>query len=100
MTIDLSVIIVSDNIPSGHISSDPTGSDWLWFQPSTDKWHKQVNGEWVGTSTPSHLHPTLGDVNFTGTISVDGEAGLTGNKVLDGKRLTFTNGILTDYELA
>jgi len=45
-----------------------------------------------------HTHPTHGDINFTGTISAGGEAGLTGSRTIDGHTLTFKNGILVGYE--
>lgn len=45
----------------------------------------------------THSHPTLGDINFTGTISADGQAGLTGSRTIDGHTLTFKNGILVGY---
>ena len=45
----------------------------------------------------THTHPTHGDINFTGTISADGEAGLTGSRTIDGHTLTFKNGILVGY---
>jgi len=78
--------------------------EWKWFNPTNCKWYELVDGTWqergdIEFATSDHVHPTLGDTNFTGTISADGEAGLTGAKVLDGKRLTFKNGILVGYEV-
>lgn len=71
----------------------------------TRKWLERSDGGWIlvkeedAPATADHSHATHGDINFTGTVSVGGEAGLSGSKVLDGKRLTFTNGILTGYEV-
>ncbi|MBU2064010.1 MAG: hypothetical protein KKF93_06430 [Candidatus Omnitrophica bacterium] len=48
-------------------------------------------------SDTDHTHIALGDINFTGAISSGGSAGLTGSRLIDGKTLTFTNGLLTGY---
>jgi len=45
-----------------------------------------------------HAHATHGDINFTGTISADGQVGLTGTRTIDGHALTFKNGILVGYQ--
>lgn len=83
-------------------SQCPNG--WLWLKPIEGglEAYSFTNGAWVLEQTiglSSHSHPTHGDINFTGTISADGEVGITGSKVLDGKRLTFKNGILVGYEV-
>jgi len=102
MTIDIGVLIVGTSTPSGYIRSDANQDDWIWINPETGDWHKFniATGQYdIVIPVALHDHPELNDINFTGTISVGGEAGLTGSKVLDGKRLTFTNGILTGYEV-
>jgi len=71
----------------------------LGCEEATGVWYIYKDGEWKELGLKNHSHPTLDDINFTGTISVGGEEGLTGSKVLDGKQLTFTNGILTGYEV-
>jgi len=46
----------------------------------------------------SHSHSTLGDINFTGTVSADGQPGLTGARTIDGHTLTFKDGLLVGYQ--
>ncbi len=74
MTIDIGCLVVGEATPSGAISSEPGIADWLWFKPSANRWHKvnSSTGAWEEVGVPSHLHPTLGDINFTGSISVGG----------------------------
>ncbi len=77
---------------------------WIWLKPIDNALEVYELGEggWTLQATislTSHEHATHGNINFTGTISAGGEAGLSGTKVLDGKQLTFTNGILTGYEV-
>jgi hypothetical protein len=45
-----------------------------------------------------HSHPTHGDINFTGSVSAGGDAGITGSKTLGGFKITFKKGILTGFE--
>ena len=45
-----------------------------------------------------HTHATHGGINFTGTISANGQLGLTGARTIDGHTLTFKNGILVGYQ--
>jgi len=84
------------------INNSPPG--WLWLKPieeGLEVYSLANNGEWVKQATISydgHLHPALGDVNFIGSVSVNGAGGLSGSRVISGKRLTFTQGILTGYE--
>ena len=74
--------------------------------------------EWVGNKAPdlldprltthellpdihhpqSHSHPTHGDINFTGTVSADGDEGLTGQRTVGGYKLTFKKGLLVGFE--
>jgi len=109
------LVIASDTVPN-------VPHKWeeflLWLKLSTGELFKWAGSEWVSAFRPleqselqeavdalssvyaviAHGHPTLGDINFTGTISADGEAGVTGSRVIDGHRLTFKNGILVGYE--
>ncbi len=51
-----------------------------------------------GKASVTHSHPTLEDINFTGTVSVGGSAGLTGSRLIPTVgTLTFTKGILTGF---
>jgi len=54
--------------------------------------------QWVQLSKDGHTHPTLGNVNFTGTVSADGDEGLTGSRTLGGHTFTFKKGLLVGYE--
>lgn len=78
---------------------------WIWLKPIENglEVYSYESEGWVlqqTIPTSGHSHATHGDINFTGSISAGGEAGLTGEKILDGKRLTFKNGILVGYEVA
>lgn len=101
MTIDIGVLVVSEATPSGHISSEPGIADWLWFKPSTNRWHKvnSSTGAWEEVDVPTHLHPTLEDINFLGDISVGGDEGITGEFQGTFKKITIKKGIITDFEL-
>jgi len=94
-----------ENLFIGESPSDsahaPTG--WLWLKPVDGgiELYTYDDSVWVLKHTISfadHTHPTLGDINFTGTISAGGEAGITGARTIDGHTLTFKNGILVGYE--
>ena len=92
--------------PTEPESSDLIGpwvdSDWKWFNTSNGTWHDREGGQWIKMTADPFQHTVSsaesGDINFVGTISVGGEVGLSGSKVLDGKKLTFSNGILIGYE--
>ena len=65
---------------------------WCWIKPSTGQVFTWNGSEWVEEDI------TINDVKLTGKVTTDGEKGLSGSKVIYGKRLTFTNGILTGFE--
>ncbi len=98
MSIDIGCLIVSEATPSGSISSDPSMDDWVWLKPSTGAWHNYdaATSQWVEVA---HLHPTLGDIEFTGTITADGEEGITGN-FTNPTRISVKNGIVTRIDEA
>ncbi len=76
--------------------------DWIWFKSSTGELYEFVDGNWVLSETlslASHSHPTHGDINFTGTVSVGGDAGLTGEFEGTFKKIRIVNGIITEFEL-
>jgi len=100
MTIDIGVLVVSEREPSGNINTDPSMADWLWFEPSTGRWHQYNTGtsSWEAADVPSHLHPTLGDINFIGTISVNGYAGHSERVTIGDKKLTFKEGLCVAVE--
>jgi hypothetical protein len=70
----------------------------LGHNDASDTWYAWHNGEWEEISLSGHNHSELGDINFTGSISTGGNAGLTGSRTVHDKKLTFTNGLLTGFE--
>ncbi len=98
MSIDIGIVVVSEATPSGSISSDPSMNDWLWLKPSTGAFHNYdgATGQWVEVT---HLHPSLGDIEFTGTITAGGELGLTGEYEGTFKKIKVVDGIVTELEL-
>lgn len=66
---------------------------------STKWW--ELTDEWrlVKTDPPINSHPTHGDVDFLGTISVGSVAGLTGEYEGTFKKIKVVNGIITEFEL-
>ncbi len=98
MTIDIGNVVVSEATPSGNINSDPSMDDWVWLKPSTGVWSNfdVSTSQWVEVE---HLHPTLGDIEFTGTITADGEEGITGEYEGTFKKVKVVNGIITDFEV-
>lgn len=95
---EIAGIFVSGGAPSGLRKSDATGSNWLWFDSTNDKWYKQVGGEWVEAPHP-HSHPTHGNINFTGTVSADGLQGVTGDFEGTFKKIKIQDGIIVEFEL-
>lgn len=101
MSIDIGILVVSEGTPSGNIKSEPSMADWLWFKPSTGRWHKHTDGSWEEVEVPSHLHPTLGDINFIGSISVGGVSGMDLDVTADIKKITrivIKKGVITQFE--
>ena len=76
----------------GELRSPPDG--WIWIRPSTGKIQQYLNYEW--TDVPI----TFDSIVLSGSITTDGVVGLTGTRTIDGKNLTFKNGLLVGYEEA
>ena len=75
---------------------------WLWLKPSTGELYEFDGGQWVlkGTlSLNTHSHATHGDINFTGTVSANGDEGITGEYEGTFKKITIVKGIITEFEL-
>lgn len=88
--------------PPAHV----TGYAWVKeLEDGSQEWYRFDKDlqQWVldrtepAYATLNHSHPTHGDINFTGTISANGQAGITGTKVTPIGTLTFTKGLLTGF---
>ncbi len=79
MSIDIGCVVVSETVPSGSISSDPSMDDWVWLKPSTGVWHNYdvTTGQWVPV----------------------GVAGITGEFEGTFKKIKIENGIITEFEV-
>lgn len=60
---------------------DDAPPEWMWFKPVAGGLEIRVldQGSWVLKATISltnHAHPTHGDIDFTGSVSSGGEAGI------------------------
>lgn len=93
-------IIISDTAPTGknkytwlRILPDGTRE---WYEPDDDSW--QLVKTEPACAELDHSHPEHGDINFTGTVSADGDAGLTGQRTLAGYTLTFKKGLLVGFQ--
>ncbi len=94
-------IIVSESEPAKE-------NRYVWVKPLPDgseEWYVLDGGDtWVlyrtvsAKATTDHNHTSLGAINFTGTISSGGTAGITGSKTIGGFKITFKNGLLTGFE--
>jgi len=104
-------IVVSDTTPD---LPNNWQYDNLWFKLSSGQWYKWNGGTWQLSFDPitqtemdealttksdiSHTHTALGDINFTGTVSADGDEGLTGERTVGGYTLTFKKGLLVGFQ--
>lgn len=80
---------------------NPAPRDWIWIKPSTGEIFENQDGSWVLRATLSlgeHSHPEHGDINFTGSVSADGDEGLTGERIVQGYTLTFKKGLLVGFQ--
>ena len=95
-------------LPPNNPATNPS-----WFNPVTKKFEHFEDGAWVETPITfdaeladalatradiDHSHPTHGDINFTGIVSADEEAGLTGTRTISGYTLTFKKGLLVGFQ--
>lgn len=93
-------IFVSDSQPESigkitWLKILPDGSR-EWYE-KTDSGFVKVKDE-VASASANHSHLTHGDINFTGTVSADGDEGLTGEKTVKGYTLTFKKGLLVGFQ--
>jgi len=95
-------LLISDTDPA--VDAPP---GWLrdgmeWLNTSDHCLYRRSGSGWTKIIDVSdHPHESLGDVDFTGYIKVGGAAGISGSRLIPGVgTLTFTNGILTNFEPA
>ncbi len=69
---------------------------FLWFKPNPGQFYQVASTDPL-TWRAANLSGDLGNINFTGSIEVDGEDGITGSKTLGGHQITFRKGILTGF---
>ncbi len=88
-------IVISDTEPT--VQGKVT---WLKILPDGSReWYEPSDGGWSliksepAPALANHSHPTHGNINFTGTISADGYAGINSRITLGNKKLTFKEGI-------
>uniref|UniRef100_A0A6H1ZFC4 Uncharacterized protein n=1 Tax=viral metagenome TaxID=1070528 RepID=A0A6H1ZFC4_9ZZZZ len=94
--VDTKFVVISDDIP---IMPDNWEPYFTWLQPTTGKWHSWNGSGWDVISAPLIAVPSkLGNTDFIGTVSADGDQGLTGQRTIQGYTLTFKKGLLTGFQ--
>jgi len=103
-----SVVLVADTEPSLSIYFPTDDGKYLWIKPLPDgsrEYYQSSSAGWVKVLTIpvhaliNHQHSTHGDINFTGTVSANGDQGLTGERTVGGYKLTFKKGLLVGFEV-
>ena len=95
-------LVISNSVP------DVVGkATWLKIlEDGSKEWYELVDDTWTlvkseaAPASIDHNHTALGNINFTGTVSVGGNVGLTGTRTVGAYKLTFSQGILTGIESA
>lgn len=94
-TVDL---IIQDTI-NGDPNYGEEGDYWLDIENKIVK--KLQGGAWatvLSFADTNHVHTTLGDIDFTGTVSAGGYAGVTQRVTIGTKKLTLKQGICIAVE--
>ena len=68
---------------------------FFWFNKTDGSWYERITDTWEKTTESSRA---IGDINFMGTVSADGDEGLTGQRTLGGYTLTCKKGLLVGFE--
>ena len=95
-------LIISDATP---VDPDPGSHTWLKISPngSRDWYVSSGAGGWThvkAEAAPNTFeHATHGNINFTGTVSADGLAGITGEFEGTFKKIKVQDGIVVEFEL-
>lgn len=93
---------MADTTQDVWVNTNDDVTKWLRGDPETGGWFSYNTGTGaydVPLGVNEHLHPTLGDINFTGTVSADGFAGMTGEFEGTFKKIKIQDGIITEFEL-
>ncbi len=82
-------------LEDAYINTNFDRTKWVRFDVEAGKWYTYNPG-----TSLYDLPISFQDPDFTGTVSVDGNAGLTGTRTIGGYKMTFTKGLLTGFEAA
>ena len=103
-----SILLISETEPDIGINFPTDNGKYTWMKllpdGSLEFFNSSVAG-WVKVMTVpayalvNHSHTEHGAINFTGTVSADGDQGLTGTRTVGGYKLTFKKGLLVGFEV-
>lgn len=81
--------------------SEPAGNGGpgiRWYKPSTHEWYTWAGGAWV-IDQDGFDFVKIADLTVSGSVTSDGETGLTGEYEGTFKKIKVVNGIITEFEL-
>ena len=94
----IATLVVQATEPSGEMRNK---ANTLWLN-TTDGYIYYWNGSSYVKSShdpETHLHPALGDINFTGDVSAGGQEGVTGEYQGTITKIKVSKGIVTEVEI-